>query len=1172
MKLSTLFIFIAFFTLQANTSYSQKTKISLNLDNVTVGELIDQIESTTEFRFVYKIKDVDLTRTLSINVEKEPVAKILDEVFSNTETTYNILDSQIFLLKKVASKTSVITPIESNLQDQPDQGWTVTGTVTDNFGQPLPGANVLEKDTANGTQTDFDGNFTLEVSNENAILVISYVGFLKQEISVNGQTNLNIKLIEDVASLEEVVLVGYGTQKKALVTGASVNVKGEDIAALNTGTAMEALQGVAAGVSVTRNNGAPGSGTRITIRGLGTIGNSDPLYIVDGIAVGNIDYLNSSDIASIDVLKDAASAAIYGSRAANGVILVTTVKGKKNSASKISYDTYYGFQNIYKNLDPLNAQEYMYIMDESRVNDGLAPNDWEAMLKNNTWLETNYPGLGTQLGEEIWAKLQDGWQGTNWIDEMTQENAPIQSHAINISGGSEDIIYSLGASYLDQKSIIGGDIIDAAYKRFTARMNTQMVLKKNDEHAIITVGENFTYTNTQNRSVRTGNIYWNDLHNALTTNPLMPAYWQQSIDSNVNEFGFSPTLDGIATGQTNPVAQMFYSSNYNYNKSNNIVGNVFVEIEPIKDLKFRTSYGIDSWFGWGRSMNPTYHLGILYLDGVDGASQNQYLGSNYTWSTTLSYDMQLGDHKINALVGTELLKNQINTEVGGSRSNLLFPGDPKYAYLNNTQSPETISDINTWGADWAAGGGGLLSYIARAQYNYKEKYLLSATVRADGSSNFAEGNRWGIFPSVSAGWVLTEEDFMFNSSSFLDFTKLRVSWGQNGNQSIPNFIYSSQIAYVFPGYFFGDTKPVSGVTSYPEKVTNPDVTWETSEQLNIGFDARMFNSKFGVIFDWYKKTTKDWLVEAPILGTSGAGAPFINGGDIENKGVELVLNWNDHLGDFEYGITLTGAHNKNEVTRIANTDGVIHGPSHVLSQGTSEVSRVEVGQPIGYFYGFKTDGILQNQEEVDAYVKPTDGTPYFADQRPGDVRFVDQNQDGVIDEADKVYLGNPNPDFEAGLQLHLQYKRVYVNTTLTGKFGMQVMQSYRSFADNFTQNYTSSIFNRWHGEGTSTSWPRLSYTSNRNTQYISDIFMQNADYVRINNLTVGYDFGEMFADAAAITNLKLYVSVNNLHTFTNYDGMDPEVRFGHDVGWASGIDLGLYPQARTVMFGMSVDF
>lgn len=1051
------------------------------------------------------------------------------------------------------------------------QSQSVSGTVSDLYGSPLPGVTVIIKNTAKGVTTDFDGRFDVPEVAIGETLVFSYLGFNTYEVVVENQNTMNIVLEESVDILQEVVLVGYGVQKKALVTGASVNVKGEDIAALNTSTAMAALQGVTAGVSITQNNGSPGAGTRVTIRGLGTIGNSNPLYIVDGVAVGDIDYLGSSDIESIDILKDAASAAIYGSRAANGVVLVTTVKGRKSESAKISYDTYYGFQNIYKNLDPLNAEEYMYIMDEGRVNDGLAPNDWQAMLKNNSWLNNSFEGdLGTQLGEEIWSDLENGWKGTNWIDEMTDSNAPIQNHALNISGGSEDIIYSMGVSYFNQASMIGGDITDAGYKRLTARLNTQMVLKKNDEHAIITVGENFTYTNTENRQVRTGNIYWNDLHNALVQHPLMPAYWQPSIDNNVNEFGFTPTVEGI-NFDTNPVASMYYANNYNYGKGNKIVGNVFLEIEPIIDLKIRSSFGIDSWFGNNRSMNPTYSLGTLYNDSVDGAQQSQYFGNNWTWTTTIAYERMFGEHRVDAVIGYEVLQNQINTDVGGSRNGLLFPGDPNYAYIRNTKSPESISDINTWGQDWAAGGGGLQSYIARAQYNYKEKYLLSATFRADGSSNFAEGNRWGYFPSVSAGWVITQEDFMNNTSNVLNFGKIRASWGQNGNQSIPNFIYSSQIAYVFPGYFFGDTKPTSGVTAYPERVPNPDVTWETSEQLNIGFDARMFDSRFGVTFDWYKKTTIDWLLEAPILGTAGAGAPFVNGGDIENTGVELVLNWNDQAGDFKYGITLTGTHNKNEVTRIDNTDGIIHGPSNVLSQGTGEVSRVEVGQPIGYFYGYKADGILQNQDEVDAYLTP-DGNPYFADQRPGDVRFVDQNQDGFIDEADKVYLGNPNPEFEIGFQLNLEFKGVYANMTMAGKYGMQVMQSYRSFADNFTQNYTSGVFDRWHGEGTSTTMPRLTSVSNRNTNLISDIFMHDADYLRINNLTIGYDFAKWLTNINAVSGFKLYVAVNNLYTFTNYDGMDPEVRFGHDASWASGIDLGLYPLPRTVMFGLSVGF
>ena len=1053
-------------------------------------------------------------------------------------------------------------------------GQNITGTVSDVNDLPLPGVSVVVKNTTTGVTSDFDGNFTISGVQTGETLVFSYMGFISQEIVVKDFNPLKVVMQEDLQSLDEVVVVGYGTMKKELVTGSSVNKTGEEIAELNTTSAMQALQGTTAGVNITRDNGAPGSGTRVTIRGIGTIGNSNPLYIVDGVAVDNIDYLSPTDIQAIDVLKDAASAAIYGSRAANGVVLVTTVKGRKNQQAKITFDTYYGVQNYYKTLDPLNVQEYMYIMDEGRVNDGLDPYDWEARIKNNQWLITSNPEAAEQYGQEIWDKVQDGWQGTDWIDEISQNDAPVSNYALNISGGGEDNTYSLGASYYDQTSIIGGDITDAGYKRLTLRMNTEFVLRKNDEHNIITVGENMTYTNSENREARTGSIYYNDMHNALTQNPFMTPYWQGSLDYKIDQYGFSPTLQDIGNTQTNPVASLFYNKNYQEAKNNTIVGNVFLEVEPILDLKIRSSFGINAWFGHSRSMGSEYALSGIYASYNDGASQGQYFGNNWTWTNTATYERQFGDHKITALLGTELLQNQINLSVGGNRRNLLFPNEFEYAYIQNTESASSVDDQGVYGADYSAGGGGLMSYMARAQYNYKEKYLFSAIVRMDGSSNFAEGNRWGTFPSVSAGWVMTEEDFMDGTENYLDFLKIRASWGQNGNQSIDNFVYSSTVSYVFPGYFFGDTKPVSGVTTYPTRVPNPDVTWETSEQLDFGFDARMLDSRLALTFDWYKKTTKDWLVEAPILGTSGAAAPYINGGDIVNQGVEFVAAWNDEINDFSYGATITGTFNKNEVTRIANADGSIIGPANVLSQGTSYISRVQVGQPIGYFYGFKTDGILQNQEEVDAYVTPS-GNPYFADQRPGDVRFVDLNEDGVIDDLDKTYLGNPNPDFEMGFQLNVGYKGFYANMTLAGKFGMQVMQSYRSFADTFTQNYTTAIFDRWHGEGTSNTIPRLTSGSNRNTNYVSDIFMQDADFVKINNLTLGYQFPESMLPTNVISGLRLYGAVSNLHTFTNYDGMDPDVRYGGDnenAGWASGVDLGLYPQSRTVMFGLNVEF
>lgn len=1051
----------------------------------------------------------------------------------------------------------------------------ISGVVVDTSNEGIPGLTILEKGTLNGVVTDIDGSFSISVDNDASILVFSYIGMRSQEIRVGNQTQLRVVMADDLARLDEVVVIGYGVQRKALVTGANLNVTGDQIAQQNTTTAMEALQGVAPGVQVTRNHGAPGAGTKVTIRGMGTIGNAAPLYIVDGVSTSSIDHLSSSDIQSIDVLKDAASAAIYGSRAANGVVLVTTKKGKKGAPTRVTYDAYIGFQNMYKKPSVLNAQEYMYMFDEARLNDGATPYNWENLIVNgNTYFDGNYAGnLGTKYGQNVWDNLQAGSTGTDWVDEMTKKNAAMQNHSINITGSSDKMTYAMGFSYLGQDGIIGGDVTDAGYRRLTARMNTEMVLFKNDKHNIITIGENFTFTNTKNRTVATGDIYYNDLHNGLVANPFMPRGYDMGSLNRLT-MGFGPTLEGVDRNQHNPVAVMYDRHNNNWGKDNSYSGNIYAEVEPIKNLKYRSSFGINGWFGHSRSYEQEYALANLSRRAKDRVSQSMYQGVSYTWSNTVTYDFDIDEHRISVLGGTEMLKDVLNTSMDASKAGSDF-GLPEYAYLFNVQNVESLGDISANGRDLAAQGGGLMSYMGRASYNYKERYMLDATLRADGSSNFSPDNRWGYFPSMSAGWIFTDEAFM-DEIDWFTFGKLRLSWGQNGNQSIDNFIYTSNINYLSRGYYFGDNKVVSEPTSVPANIANADVKWETSEQINIGLDANFLDGRLGFNFDWYNKKTIDWLVVAPILGTFGASAPFVNGGDVENVGYEVLLSWNDKIADFKYGVNLSGAHNKNKVTLLANAEGIISGSSDVLAQGTSYVSRVEVGQPIGYFYGYKTNGIFQNQKEVDAYVT-ADGNPIKigseldTPRRPGDIRFVDQNGDGVIDDKDKIKIGTPHPSFELGMQLNAEFKGVYVNATLAGKFGMQVMQSYRDFAGSPMQNFPTSAFGRWHGEGTSNKLPRLSAVANANSNYVSDIYLHDADFLRINNLTLGYRFDDLLKSVNWLQAASVYVSVNNLHTFTKYDGMDPDVGYGPD-SWSSGIDLGLYPLPRTVMMGVNLTF
>jgi len=538
-------------------------------------------------------------------------------------------------------------------------------------------------------------------------------------------------------------------------------------------------------------------------------------------------------------------------------------------------------------------------------------------------------------------------------------------------------------------------------------------------------------------------------------------------------------------------------------------------------------------------------------------------GTRWALDNTISYTKRINEHSFDAVLGQSVEKWGIGESVGVTNVDNNFM-DFNHAWIDNTAGDDAAL-MTLSGSPW--GEGGISSFFGRINYNYKEKYMLSAVMRADGSNNFARGKRWGYFPSVSAGWVMTNESFMSGTDTWLDFFKLRASWGQNGNCLIGNFNYLATISFDQRAkYSFGNSKTSQSSGAYPDILPNPDVTWETSEQLNIGLDARFINSRLGLAFDWYIKTTVDWLVAPPILASYGTGAPVINGGDVENRGIEVALNWNDNIGDFRYGINLNLSKNKNEVTRIANTEKIIHGAANVLSQGTTEMYRAEEGYALGYFWGYKTAGVFQNQEQIN-----NAGATLQTDPRPGDLIFVDTNGDGVIDDNDKTEIGNPHPDFRLGFSVNFAYKGFDLAVTTNGAFGHQVAKSYRSFADSYEQNYTTEIFGRWHGEGTSNKLPRLTSGSNTNWQSISDIYIEDADYLKIQNLSFGYDFKKLFP-SMPMSKARLYVAAQNLYTFTSYTGMDPEVGYGVEDNWASGIDLGFYPSPRTYMVGVNINF
>jgi TonB-linked SusC/RagA family outer membrane protein len=1031
------------------------------------------------------------------------------------------------------------------------QGGAVNGTVTDTGGEPLIGVNVLVKGTVNGAITDIDGRYALQQVGPQSVLVFSYVGYLSREIIVGGQTVINVQLSEDSQSLEEVVVVGYGVQKKKLVTGATIQVSGDNLQKLSTTNAFTALQNQTPGVNILQNNGQPGAGYIINIRGIGTNGNSKPLYIVDGVPSGDdaLNHMSSADIESIDILKDAASSAIYGARAANGVVLVTTKQGKAGK-TRIAYDGYYGRQYLAKKPDMLTAQEYIKMQDEMNFNDNVAPIDWPNVLP-------------AKLYEDI---MNGTWKGTDWVNAFYNEGAETMNHSMNLTGGNDVSKFSLGYSFTKQDGIFGENV-QSRYNRHTFRINSDHVILKVRDFEAIKVGQTLNYNYRASNGISQGNIYWNAFHAVLVANPLMPAY-----DQNGDYYDYYDKQDDGWTFDGNfgnPIAAVNHNTQgLNLSKNHNLNASAYIQIQPVKNLIFKSQYGYRMSASSFRDNTRKIRLSNNMNTTTESIGQNQSVGYNWTLDNTLTYSFKLDDHSVDAQLGQAAEKWGYGENVASGGQNNIFDLGWDYAWVSNTK-PTQLSERSASGSPW--GQGSLASFWGRVNYNFRETYMATIIMRADGSSNFARGKRWGTFPSVSAGWVLSNEAFMEELQGKLDFLKLRASWGQNGNQNIAGFQYLTK--YEFPNlavYYFGESKNTQSTGAVAGVLKNPDVTWETSEQIDLGVDARFLGSRLGVTFDYYVKTTKDWLLTAPISATWGFSAPSVNGGAVQNKGVELAFTWNDRVGkDFDYGINLNGSYNHNEVTEIANNEGIIHGSANVLSQGTGEFVRLQVGYPMGFFYGYKSDGIFQNWDEVNAYVK--DGAPIIPGAQPGDVKFRDLNNDGKINEDDQTMLGCGWPKYKAGLTVNLGYKGFDFMVTASGAFGMQIAKSYRRFVDARYENFTTDWFGRWTGEGTSNKWPRLTTGTHINYQNVSDIFIENGNYVKIQNITFGYDFKKL-APKMPLGQARLYVTAQNMFTFTGYSGMDPEIGFGDGQSWVTGIDLGAYPASRTYLVGLNLTF
>ena len=1002
------------------------------------------------------------------------------------------------------------------------QTFDVSGTVLDGSGLSLPGVNVKVKSSSQSTTTDFDGSFKLLAIPKGTIIVFSYIGFKTQEVAVSG-TNITVKMSDDARSLDEVVVIGYGSQKKREVTGAVSVVDSKTLDILKPVKVEQALQGTVSGVNVTTQSGAPGAKLDIRIRGIATNGENGPQAIIDGY-VGDLSLLNPNDIETITVLKDA-QAAIYGTIGANGIILITTKMGKKNSKTKISLNSYSGFQEASRKLPMLNATEYALLLNESYANGGKA------------LPYPNVSGLG---------------KGTDWQKEVLGTGVPILNTDLTISGGSEKITYSISGSHLDQEGVVGQD--KSGFLRNTARIALGADLS--DKFKIKT---NVIYTYFNRKSINENGL-GSVLFNALNVPATIAPY-----DAN-GDFTLVPSTTGLGTEIINPLAQLANTYNdYNFKKLN---GNFGFDYKIFKGFVLSSSIGFNTSNSEGKTFGKQISYGGKVFD-VQRSSVTQTAtnDNDYSFDIYGTYAAKIAEnHNITATLGNTIFKTWGNS---ANATGFDVPNNSwEYADLSLTRGLPTA--LNTGGYVYDQRR---LSYFGRAQYDYKGKYLLSAMIRRDSSTKFGPGNKVGYFPSFTAGWVVSDEGF-FGESKTVNFLKFRASYGTLGNDQIPNNGYLSlltgEATYVFDGNL------TSGKAT--GQIPNPNLKWEEAKKFDVGLDLRLFNDKVSVVADYFIDTRNDLLIpNIPVsgiigIGAPGASAPTLNAGSVRNSGFEFAIDYKEKFSDsFSMSVGYNVTFIKNEVLEVNNGTGIIEQGGFGVGQPAA--SRMEAGKPIGYFYGYKTDGLFQNQAEVDAHPSQL---ALGANAAPGDIRYVDLNGDGVIDTKDKTDIGDPIPEATMGFNFQLNYKNLDFALYSFASVGNDMVRNYERVLSD--ANRLDYVLDRWTGEGTSTTVPRVTTGATANN-VLSDYFVEDASYFRIQNIQLGYTLNSNVSQKAGITKLRLYAGVNNLYTFTKYKGFDPGSSAGptnqdgvsqSPIG--AGIDYGFYPVPRTYLLGLNINF
>ncbi|TXG39524.1 SusC/RagA family TonB-linked outer membrane protein [Seonamhaeicola maritimus] len=1014
------------------------------------------------------------------------------------------------------------------------QELSISGIVQDESGMPLPGVNVLEKGTNNGAVTNFDGNFTMNNLNVGTALTFSYVGYVTQEVAISHDSRLTVVLIEDLAQLDEVVVVGYGTQKKSVVTGAISGVKQSELEDLPITRVEQTLQGRVSGITIAANSGQPGSSSTVRVRGITTLGNNEPLWVVDGVVVdsGGIGFLNQSDIASVEVLKDAASQAIYGARAATGVILITTKKGKSGKLS-VNYNGYTGVSSAARKLDLLNATQYATLLNEKSVNGG---------------------------GNILIPNPQSVGGGTDWQSVIFNDSAQRTTHELSVSGGNDVSKFYASFGYTDQEGIVMSDI--SSYTRKNIRLNSTH--KISDK---ITFGQSVGYSNEKNVGLgNTNSEFGGPLSSAINLDPLTPIvetdpvllgqapYTNNGIQRNVNgnPFGVSAL---VAQEMANPLAYQNTRLG-NYGWSDNFVGNAYVELQPIEGLKLRSTLGGKLAY-WGyESFSPVSYLNAATITTQNNISRGTNKGFGWNLENIISYSKEIKNHNFSILIGQGVYVDNITT--GDYVTYFNIPVDNYKDASFNFSVPKDQIDAGAW----AGTEHKVTSLFSRLTYDFDEKYLLTAIIRRDGSSRFGSNNKYGFFPSFSAGWVPSKESF-WNENDVITQLKIRGGYGITGNDNIGDFQYLSTIGDG-RNYTIGTSGSVT-IGNSPNAPSNPDLKWEETSQLNIGFDARLFKD-ISVAFDWYKKKTSGILQPVTIPGYVGAiGSPTGNVADMENTGIDLELGYSKQFNELNFSLNGNISYLENEVTFLGNGVDFLSGGESIQSS-TYPITRTQVGQPINSFFGFKTNGIFQSQEEINAYTN-SEGTVIQPNAKPGDFKWVDLDGDGNIDSDDRDFLGSSIPKLSFGFTLNLDYKNFDLMVFGQGATGNKIFQGLRRL-DIENANFQTAALGRWVGEGTSNTYPRLTTNdTNNNFSNPSDFYLEDGDYFRLKTLQVGYTIPSDALKKYGIERLRIYYTAENLVTFTKYSGYDPEIG-----GGVFGIDRGYYPQARTNQIGVNLQF